>query len=207
MSISHFLPGGGCEYVATPIEKVYFVLEGEVTVKTEEGEIILKKYDSIYLAPDEARSILNHTNSPATHARRHPVPGAARVLRRVSGSALPGPDGDDARAGDRRTRDGRRRPAQPPVPARARAAAADALAAASVRPRAHARVTTTDHATSEEATCPDRSSPPPSPARWRPRPTTPACPGPWRRSPPTPRRATRPARRSSTSTCATTRAT
>ena len=46
MSISHFLPGGGCEYVATPLEKVYFVLDGEVTVKTEEGEVILKKYDS-----------------------------------------------------------------------------------------------------------------------------------------------------------------
>jgi len=74
MSISHFLPGGGCDYVATPIEKVYFVLEGEVTVKTEEGEVILKKWDSIYLAPDEARSILNHTNSPTTMLVAIPYP-------------------------------------------------------------------------------------------------------------------------------------
>ena len=97
MSISHFLPGGGCEYVATPLEKVYFVLDGEITVKTEEGEIVLKKYDSVYLAPDEARSIVNHTNSPATHARRHPVPGAARVLTRGLRERLRAPDGDDAR--------------------------------------------------------------------------------------------------------------
>jgi len=30
MSISHFLPKGGCTYDATPLEKVYFVLDGEV---------------------------------------------------------------------------------------------------------------------------------------------------------------------------------
>jgi glyoxylate utilization-related uncharacterized protein len=74
VSISHFLPRGGCEYGATPIEKVYFVLDGEVTVKTEEGEVVLKKYDSIYLAPNEARSILNHTNSPATMLVAMPYP-------------------------------------------------------------------------------------------------------------------------------------
>ena len=43
MSISHFLPEGGCTYDATPLEKVYFVLDGEVTIKTEEGEVVLKK--------------------------------------------------------------------------------------------------------------------------------------------------------------------
>ncbi len=62
------------QYVATPIEKVYFVLEGEVTIKTEEGEVMLKKYDSIYLAPNEARSILNHTNSPASMLVAIPYP-------------------------------------------------------------------------------------------------------------------------------------
>ena len=50
------------------------MLDGEVTVKTEEGEVILKKWDSIYLAPDEARSILNHTNSPATMLVAIPYP-------------------------------------------------------------------------------------------------------------------------------------
>jgi glyoxylate utilization-related uncharacterized protein len=74
MSISHFLPGGGCEYGTTPIEKVYFVLDGEVTIKTEEGEVVLKKWDSIYLAPNETRSILNKTNSPASMLVAMPYP-------------------------------------------------------------------------------------------------------------------------------------
>ncbi len=74
LSISHFLPRGGCEYGATPVEKVYFVLEGEVVVKTEEGETVLKKYDSIYLEPNEARSIENRTNSPATILVAIPYP-------------------------------------------------------------------------------------------------------------------------------------
>jgi glyoxylate utilization-related uncharacterized protein len=74
MSISHFLPKGGCTYDATPLEKVYFVLDGEVTIKTEEGEVTLKKYDSIYLAPNETRSIENRTNSPASMLVAMPYP-------------------------------------------------------------------------------------------------------------------------------------
>jgi len=34
VGLSHFLPGGGAQYDATPTEKVYFVLEGEISVKT-----------------------------------------------------------------------------------------------------------------------------------------------------------------------------
>jgi len=74
MSISHFLPKGGCTYDATPLEKVYFVLDGEVTIKTEEGEVVLRKWDSIYLAPNETRSIENRTNSPASMLVAMPYP-------------------------------------------------------------------------------------------------------------------------------------
>jgi len=34
VGLSHFLPGGGAEYDESPTEKVYFVLDGEITVKT-----------------------------------------------------------------------------------------------------------------------------------------------------------------------------
>ncbi len=50
------------------------MLEGEITVKTEEGETILKKWDSVYLGPNEARSILNHTNSPTSMLVAIPYP-------------------------------------------------------------------------------------------------------------------------------------
>ena len=49
MGLSHFLPKGGAFEDVTPVEKVYFVLEGEVTIKTEEGEVTLKKLSLIHI--------------------------------------------------------------------------------------------------------------------------------------------------------------
>ena len=74
MGLSHFLPKGGAFEDATPVEKVYFVLEGEVTVITPEGEVTLKKWDSCYLAPNESRAIENRTNSPASMLVAIPYP-------------------------------------------------------------------------------------------------------------------------------------
>lgn len=65
VGLSVFLPAGGCEMSATPLEKVYIVLEGEVTIVTDAGETTLGSLDSIYLAPDEARAIENRTNRAA----------------------------------------------------------------------------------------------------------------------------------------------
>jgi quercetin dioxygenase-like cupin family protein len=67
MGLSHFLPGGGAEYDASPAEKVYFVLEGEVTVKGDSGEVIkLRPWDSIYIGAHEGREIVNATTRPAS---------------------------------------------------------------------------------------------------------------------------------------------
>ncbi len=66
VGLSHFLPGGGVEMDATPVEKVYVVLDGEVTVTTEAGTATLGPLDSCWLAPNEARSISNRTNRPAS---------------------------------------------------------------------------------------------------------------------------------------------
>ena len=38
VGLSHFLPAGGVEMDATPIEKAYGATEGEVTIVTEKGE-------------------------------------------------------------------------------------------------------------------------------------------------------------------------
>lgn len=64
VGFSTFLPGGGAEKGSAPTAKVYVVLEGEITVTTEEGDTVLRKYDSCYLAPNTERSIVNATNLP-----------------------------------------------------------------------------------------------------------------------------------------------
>ncbi|MBP1609205.1 MAG: Cupin domain protein [Acidobacteria bacterium] len=66
MGLSHFLPGGGAEMGATATEKIYFVLEGEVTVITPKEEITLRKWDSIFIGPGEERAIVNKSNLPAS---------------------------------------------------------------------------------------------------------------------------------------------
>jgi quercetin dioxygenase-like cupin family protein len=66
VGLSVFLPAGGCEMSTTPLEKVYVVVEGEVTVVTDSGEANLGPLDSIYLGPNEARAIENRTNAAAT---------------------------------------------------------------------------------------------------------------------------------------------
>ena len=66
VGLSHFLPGGGAEFGATPAEKYYFVLDGEITVKTEKEEMTLGPWDSVYIAPNEGREIINKTNKPVS---------------------------------------------------------------------------------------------------------------------------------------------
>ena len=66
MGVTHFLPGGGAEYDYTEsaAEKVYFVLEGEITVKSDEETFVLRKDDSLYIPPFEGRTIINESNEP-----------------------------------------------------------------------------------------------------------------------------------------------
>lgn len=68
LGMSHFLPGGGTEYVEPPVELIYFILEGEMTVSDKEGNEIctLKKHESMHFDAGEGKSILNKTNYPAT---------------------------------------------------------------------------------------------------------------------------------------------
>jgi quercetin dioxygenase-like cupin family protein len=67
MGLSHFLPGGGAEYDESPTEKIYFVLEGQITVVTKSKEkIVLNPTDSIHIDANEGRSIINETTKPAS---------------------------------------------------------------------------------------------------------------------------------------------
>jgi quercetin dioxygenase-like cupin family protein len=62
VGLSQFLPGGGAGPDSTPFEKVYIVLEGEMTVIIDGQETVLKTYDSCTIAANEVRVIENRTN-------------------------------------------------------------------------------------------------------------------------------------------------
>ncbi len=74
VGMSHILPGGGADHEATPLEKVYVVIRGEVTVMTDAREATLFANDSCYIAANEARSVINRTNDVATMIVVMPYP-------------------------------------------------------------------------------------------------------------------------------------
>ena len=71
---SYYLPGAKAEWDASPLHKVYIVLDGELTVATEDGETTLHPMDSVYLASDERREVRNDTNKVATMLVVMPYP-------------------------------------------------------------------------------------------------------------------------------------
>lgn len=78
VGLSCFLPGGGAEADTGPIEKVYVVVEGEMTVTTDEGDTTLRPFDSCHLEAGEHRSLVNRTNRPASMLVVMPYPEGAR---------------------------------------------------------------------------------------------------------------------------------
>jgi quercetin dioxygenase-like cupin family protein len=66
VGLSHFLPGGGAGPDASPTEKVYVVLAGELTVIVDGKETVLEAYDSCFIAPNESREIINRGNDVVT---------------------------------------------------------------------------------------------------------------------------------------------
>ena len=62
VGFSQFLPGGGAGPDATPFEKVYVVLEGEMTVAIDGTDTVLSAMDSCTIPPGEIRTIENRSN-------------------------------------------------------------------------------------------------------------------------------------------------
>ena len=71
LGVSIIEPGGHTDLRGSGVEKHYVVLKGEVTFRTQRPgapveEHVLREMDSVRLAPDETRQILNRGNEPAT---------------------------------------------------------------------------------------------------------------------------------------------
>lgn len=79
VGLSQFLPGGGAGPDATPFEKVYVVLEGEMTVIVDGHESVLGKYDSCTVPAGEIRTIENRRNEVCTMLVVIPYPPEAKA--------------------------------------------------------------------------------------------------------------------------------
>ena len=72
--LSHFLPGGGAGPDSSPLEKVYVVLSGELTVEVDGRETVLQPMDSCFIGPNETRKIVNNGNDVVTMLVVMPYP-------------------------------------------------------------------------------------------------------------------------------------
>ena len=76
--LSHFLPGGGAEMDSSPLEKIYVVVAGEVTVELGDGTVErMGQYDSCFIPGGEARAIRNESNAVASMIVIMPYPPTA----------------------------------------------------------------------------------------------------------------------------------
>ena len=78
VGFSQFLPGGGAGPDETPFEKVYVVIEGEMTLEVGGVETVLRALDSCTIAPGETRRIENKTNHVCKLLVVIPYPGGKR---------------------------------------------------------------------------------------------------------------------------------
>ena len=78
VGLSQYLPGGGAGPDATPFEKVYVVLDGEMTVIVGGKETVLGKFDSCTIPPNEVRELINRQNSVCAMLVVIPYPPGAK---------------------------------------------------------------------------------------------------------------------------------
>ena len=66
VGLSHFLPGGGAGPDNSPLEKIYVILSGTLTLIAEGQEVELVPFDSCTISPHIERQIINKTNEVVT---------------------------------------------------------------------------------------------------------------------------------------------
>ncbi|UJW79444.1 cupin domain-containing protein [Hydrogenophaga sp. SL48] len=76
--LSHFLPGGGAGPDSSPLEKVYVLLSGELTVRAAGQEIVLGPMDSCCIPGGEEREVKNTGNHVASMLVVMPYPESSK---------------------------------------------------------------------------------------------------------------------------------
>ncbi len=59
MGLTHFLPGGGTNFGNNNMESIYYILEGEMTLTTDDGETLLRAGDSFHCGPGTNKCVKN----------------------------------------------------------------------------------------------------------------------------------------------------
>lgn len=64
--LSHYLPGGAAAMGPQPVETVYVLVSGELTMISDGEEAVLRPYDSVHFSPGTQRAVANRTQLPAS---------------------------------------------------------------------------------------------------------------------------------------------
>lgn len=64
MGVSYFLPGGGCEYGSNAFESIYYIIDGQMELITEDTKTTLQAGDSFHCGPNTLKSIQNNGTDP-----------------------------------------------------------------------------------------------------------------------------------------------
>jgi quercetin dioxygenase-like cupin family protein len=62
---SYFQPNGGAELSASPKERIYYVVNGSITVSGKDEKHVLEAGDLVYIAPGEERDMVVNGGKPA----------------------------------------------------------------------------------------------------------------------------------------------
>jgi quercetin dioxygenase-like cupin family protein len=76
VGLSHFLPGGGAGPDASPLEKVYIVLAGQLSVRAGDEHAVLGPMDTCTIGANIERHIVNNGNEVVTMIVVMPYPKA-----------------------------------------------------------------------------------------------------------------------------------
>lgn len=77
LGLSRIAPGGGAGPDASPLEKVYFVLSGELVVTVAGTETVLRAQECCTIARNVERAIINRTDQEVEMLVVMPYPAAA----------------------------------------------------------------------------------------------------------------------------------
>jgi mannose-6-phosphate isomerase-like protein (cupin superfamily) len=66
VGLSQFLPGGGAERSSSTVERIYIVVDGVMTVSTDNSKVDLGRFDSCVIPAGEMRTLVNNGKYPAS---------------------------------------------------------------------------------------------------------------------------------------------